>query len=71
MTEIDLHGVRVREAKEMFTSYVNRARMARESIQVRFVTGLGDIKQNLLELIKLYELDFYEEGTGVLIVMFE
>jgi hypothetical protein len=71
VTSIDLHKVNFEDAVNVFHKLVNETRMHHISVQVRLVTGKGIIHQAYCQLAREYDLEYYKEGYGCLIVTFE
>lgn len=67
MEEYDLHGKTVKEAEELFMSFLNRLRLARGHQRVSFITGVGAIQARFITLCEEtgleYEIPFHNRGV--------
>ena len=71
MKTLDLHGMKVDAAVDLFNNYVTTARQSNREIIIRFITGQGDIRQAYIRLCRDYDLDYFDYDLGNLVITFE
>ena len=73
MLDIDLHGMTIKEAEEVFHQQLNECRMENRLIEVNFITGIGDIQARFKEMAAEQGLHFYVpmHNRGCIVIEFE
>jgi DNA-nicking Smr family endonuclease len=71
MITLDMHGKTSRYAVSELIALIDRVRKDRDHLAVRFITGQGMIRKDLLRVSNRYELEYYDWDLGTLLVFIE
>ena len=71
MITVDLHGMRLKEAEELFFQYLTASRLENRLYEVCFVTGQGVIRESFIKLAKAADLSIHALDPGRLWIFFE